>query len=57
MRRLLTHISFFRCAICGTVALLNLFHPLFHSFDGGTFDAVMVQLDMLAASLAPMKVD
>lgn len=50
--RLLRFLPLFRCVVCGTVALLNLFHPLLHGFEGGTLDAIMVQLDMLAASLA-----
>jgi hypothetical protein len=49
--RLLRFFPIFRCAVCGTVALLNLLHPFLHGFESGALDAVMVQLDMFAASL------
>lgn len=49
--RLLRFLPLFRCVVCGTVALLNLFHPFLHGLEGGAFDAIMVQLDVFAASL------
>jgi hypothetical protein len=54
MKHLIRHFSLFRCVVCGTVALLNLFHPLIHGtpLDGGLLDSFMMQLDLLAASLA-----
>lgn len=52
--RLLRHLPLLRCAVCGTVALLNIVHPIIHGtpLDGGALDAVMIQLDTLAMSLA-----
>jgi hypothetical protein len=57
MMRLLRLFPFFRCAICGTVALINVLHPVIHGtpLDSGALDAVMAQLDMMAMSLAPVK--
>lgn len=52
--KLLRLFPVFRCMVCGTVALVNLLHPVLHGtpIDGGALDAVLAQLDVFAASLA-----
>lgn len=55
--RLLKHLPLFRCVICGTVALVNILHPFLHGtpLDSGMLDSMLVQLDVMAASLANTK--
>lgn len=57
MNRLLRGLPLLRCVICGTVALVNVFHPVLHAFEGGVLDAALAQLNQLAYGLGLITVD
>lgn len=52
MRRHLQHVCLLRPVAMGVVALLHLTHPLFHAFEGGMVDVLLIQLDYWAMSMA-----
>lgn len=51
MSRHLHHVCLLRPIVVVGVVVLNLAHPLLHSFEGGTLDLLLMQLDLWAMNL------